>query len=84
MVIRAQGEAEAVRIIGEAQAANLQARGAAVAAFPGIVSLVTADRWNGALPLTMLGEHGVLPLLNLNMLSPSSEAASSHPKNGAQ
>lgn len=84
VVIRAQGEAEAVRIIGEAQAANLQARGAAVAAFPGIVSLVTADRWNGALPLTMLGEHGVLPLLNLNMLSPSSEAASSHPKNEAQ
>ena len=78
-VIRAQGEAEAVRIIGEAQAANLQARGAAVAAYPVIVQLVTADRWNGALPLTMLGERGVLPLLNLNALSPSSEMATPSP-----
>lgn len=78
-VIRAQGEAEAVRIIGEAQAANLQARGAAVAAYPVIVQLVTADRWNGALPLTMLGERGVLPLLNLNALAPSSEMATSSP-----
>ena len=78
-VIRAQGEAEAVRIIGEAQAANLQARGAAVAAYPVIVQLVTADRWNGALPLTMLGERGVLPLLNLNAESPPSAVATPRP-----
>ncbi len=66
-IIRAQGEAEAVRIIGEAQAASLQARGVAVAAYPAIVQLVAADRWNGVLPLTMLGEHGTVPFLALNL-----------------
>jgi regulator of protease activity HflC (stomatin/prohibitin superfamily) len=70
-VIRAQGEAEAVRVVGEAQAVSLQARGAAVAAHPAIVQLVVADRWNGVLPLTMLGEHGALPLFNLNPQSPA-------------
>ena len=72
VVIRAQGEAEAVRIIGEAQAASLHARGAAVAAYPVIVQLVAADRWNGTLPLTLLGEHGALPFLNLNTQFPAS------------
>jgi membrane protease subunit HflC len=70
-VIRAQGEAEAVRVVGEAQAVSLQARGAAVAAHPAIVQLVVADRWNGVLPLTMLGEHGGVPLFNLNPQSPA-------------
>lgn len=65
-IIRAQGEAEAVRLIGEAQALNLRARGEAVVSYPQIVQLVTADRWNGALPLTLLSEHGALPFLNLN------------------
>ncbi|MDS4028751.1 MAG: SPFH domain-containing protein [Candidatus Contendobacter sp.] len=65
-VIRAQGEAEAVRIIGEAQAASLQIRGAAVTAHPDVVSLVAADRWNGVVPQTLLGEHGAVPFLNLD------------------
>lgn len=69
-IIRAQGEAEAVRIVGEAQATSLQARGVAVAAHPGVVQLVTADRWNGVLPLTVLGEHGAVPLVNLGPASP--------------
>jgi len=73
-VIRAQGEAEAVRVIGEAQATSLHARGAAVAAYPRIVELVLADRWNGVLPLTVLGEHGALPLLNLNPSFPAVKA----------
>ncbi len=71
-VIRAQGEAEAVRVIGEAQAASLQIRGAAVTAHPGVVSLVAADRWNGVVPQTLLGEHGAVPFLNLD--SPTSPA----------
>lgn len=70
-IISAQGEAEAVRIIGEAQAASLHARGVVVAAYPGIVPLVAADRWNGALPLTMLGQGNALPLFNLNPLAPT-------------
>lgn len=78
-VIRAQGEAEAVRIVGEAQAVSLQARGAAVTAYPSIVSLVTADRWNGSLPLTLLGERGALPFLNLNPPVPVVDAAPSRP-----
>ena len=65
-VIRAQGEADAVRLIGEAQAASLRARGEVVTAYPGAVQLVTADRWNGILPQTMLGQQGALPFLNLN------------------
>ncbi len=72
-VIRAQGEAEAVRIVGEAQAASLQARGAAVAAHPGIVQLVAADRWNGVLPLTVLGEHGAVPFINLGPALPTAK-----------
>jgi regulator of protease activity HflC (stomatin/prohibitin superfamily) len=72
-VIRAQGEAEAVRIVGEAQAASLQARGAAVATHPGIVQLVAADRWNGVLPLTVLGEHGAVPFINLGPALPTAK-----------
>jgi len=70
-IIRAQGEAEAVRIVGEAQAASLQARGAAVAAHPDIVQLVATDRWNGVMPLTVLGEHGAIPFVNLGPVPPT-------------
>ncbi len=73
VVIRAQGEAEAVRIVGEAQAASLQARGAAVATHPGIVQLVAADRWNGVLPLTVLGEHGAVPFINIGPALPTAK-----------
>lgn len=81
-VIRAQGEAEAVRVVGEAQAASLQARGAAVAAYPAIVQLVAADRWNGVLPLTVLGEHGAVPFLNLNPSAPAPAPAVKPPASG--
>ena len=64
-VIRAQGEAEAVRLLGEAQAASLRARGEAVTAHPPVVELVKVDRWNGVLPLTVLGGGEALPLVNL-------------------
>jgi regulator of protease activity HflC (stomatin/prohibitin superfamily) len=74
-VIRAQGEGEAVRVIGEAQAASLQIRGAAVTTHPGVVSLVAADRWNGTVPQTLLGERGAVPFLNLdNPTSPARKA----------
>ncbi len=78
-VIRAQGEADAVRLIGEAQAASLHARGGAVAAYPRVVELVTAERWNGVLPLTVLGEHSAVPFLNLYPPSPTTKA----PESGA-
>jgi regulator of protease activity HflC (stomatin/prohibitin superfamily) len=74
-VVRAEGDAEAVKLVGEAQAASLRARGDAVAAHPAIVSLVTAERWTGSLPQTLLTEKGVLPFLNL--AEPSSGANSS-------
>lgn len=73
-VIRAEGEAEAVKIIGAAQATSLQARGLAVATYPGIVQLVGADRWNGALPQTLLGQGGALPFFNLNPPAPAPRA----------
>lgn len=69
-VIRAQGDAEAVRLLGEAQAASLRARGEAVTAHPQVVELAKADRWNGVLPLTVLGGGEALPLVNLPPPSP--------------
>ncbi len=80
-VIRAQGEAEAIQVVGAAQAASLRARGEAVAAYPRVVELVTADRWSGILPLTVLGERGAVPFLNLNSSVP---AMTTPPVNKAQ
>ena len=70
-IIRAQGDAEAVRLLGEAQAASLRARGAAVTDHPQVVDLTKADRWNGVMPLTVLGGREALPLINLNPPLPS-------------
>ncbi len=70
-VIRAQGEAEAVQMVGAAQAVSLRARGEAVAAYPPVISLVTAERWSGQLPQTLLGAQGLLPLLTLDAHAPT-------------
>ncbi|MBS1225523.1 MAG: hypothetical protein H6R24_2201 [Proteobacteria bacterium] len=74
-ILRAQGEAEVVRLLGEAQAASLRARGEAVTVHPQVVELTKADRWNGVMPLTVLGGREALPLVNLNPPLPLAKSA---------
>jgi regulator of protease activity HflC (stomatin/prohibitin superfamily) len=54
--LRLNGEAKAsnIKITGEAEAAAIEARGKALASNPNLVTLVQAERWNGALPTTMV------------------------------
>jgi regulator of protease activity HflC (stomatin/prohibitin superfamily) len=53
---RLNGEAKAanIKITGEAEAAAIEARGKALGNNPNLVTLVQAERWNGALPTTMV------------------------------
>jgi len=53
---RLNGEARAsnIRITGEAEAAAIEARAKALGTNPNLVTLVQAERWNGALPTTMV------------------------------
>jgi regulator of protease activity HflC (stomatin/prohibitin superfamily) len=51
---QAKAEADAVRLRGEAQASAIEARGRALRDNPGVVQLVQAEKWNGALPTTMV------------------------------
>ena len=51
---RATAEAEAIRIRGEAEALAIEARGRALQDNPQLIRLVQAERWNGALPTTMI------------------------------
>jgi regulator of protease activity HflC (stomatin/prohibitin superfamily) len=46
----AKAEADAIRMRGEAEAASINARGEALRDNPDLVHLITAERWNGALP----------------------------------
>lgn len=61
---KAQADAEAIRIKGDAEAAAIKARGDALKDNPGLVQLTQAERWNGALPTTMI-PGGATPMLNL-------------------
>lgn len=60
----AQAEADAIRLRGEAEASAIAARGKALRDHPDLVELVKAERWNGALPSTMLPGQGV-PMINV-------------------
>jgi regulator of protease activity HflC (stomatin/prohibitin superfamily) len=53
---RLSGEAKAsnIKITGEAEASAIEARGKALGNNPNLVTLVQAERWNGALPTTMV------------------------------
>ena len=61
---RATAEAEAIRIRGEAEASAIRARGEALRDNPSLVDLVQAERWNGALPTTMVPGSAV-PFMNV-------------------
>ena len=69
-ILSAQGRAEGIRLEGQARAAVLRMNAEILQTTPLVVELAKADRWNGALPLTLLEGANSLPLLSL----PSGEA----------
>jgi regulator of protease activity HflC (stomatin/prohibitin superfamily) len=64
--VRAQAEADAaaIRLKGSAEADAIRARGDALRENPNLVGLVTAEKWNGQLPQTML-PSGTVPFLDM-------------------
>lgn len=50
----AEAAAKATRLAGEAEADAIRARGAALRDNPALISLVTAEAWDGVLPSTMV------------------------------
>lgn len=56
---QAAAQADATRMKGEAEAAAIKAKGDALRQNPNLVELIKAERWNGALPQTMLPNSAV-------------------------
>jgi len=53
-VAQATAEARAITLTGNAEAEAINARGAALRDNPTLIDLVSAERWNGVLPTTMV------------------------------
>lgn len=51
---KATAEAQAILLRGEAEAESIRLRGEALSAFPGLVGLISAERWDGVLPSTFV------------------------------
>ncbi|MGV1944868.1 MULTISPECIES: prohibitin family protein [unclassified Agrobacterium] len=64
-VATAKANAEAVRLNGEAEAAAIKAKSDALASSPNLVELTKAEKWNGALPTTMVPD-ATLPFMRMN------------------
>jgi regulator of protease activity HflC (stomatin/prohibitin superfamily) len=64
-VLGAQGRAEAIRLEGESRAAVLRINAEILKTSPLVIDLARADRWNGALPSTLLEGTNVTPLLSV-------------------
>ena len=62
--LAAQAEAEAIRLRGDAEALAIDAKGKALRDNPNLVDLVQAEKWNGALPTTMI-PGGATPFLSV-------------------
>jgi regulator of protease activity HflC (stomatin/prohibitin superfamily) len=62
---RADANAYSVKAQGEAEAAAIRARGDALRDNPGLPGLVTAEKWDGHLPTTMVPGSGV-PFVKVN------------------
>jgi regulator of protease activity HflC (stomatin/prohibitin superfamily) len=69
-ILSAQGRAEGIRLEGEARASVLRMNAEILQTTPLVVELAKADRWNGALPLTLLEGSNSLPLLSLPSEAP--------------
>lgn len=59
----AKAQAESIRLKGAAEAEAIRLRGEALRDNPALVSLTTAERWDGKLPETMIPGGGV-PFIN--------------------
>ena len=68
---QAAAQADATRMKGEAEAAAIKAKGDALRQNPNLVELIKAERWNGALPQTMLPNSAV-PFIDVKN-NPASE-----------
>jgi regulator of protease activity HflC (stomatin/prohibitin superfamily) len=62
-ILQAEGEAEATRLKAVAQAEAITKRGEALKSNPQIIDLVRAERWDGKLPGTMIGDTKGLGLI---------------------
>jgi regulator of protease activity HflC (stomatin/prohibitin superfamily) len=64
-ITNAEAQAASVRLTAEANAAAIKLRGEAVAAYPKVIEMTLAERWNGAPPQTVLGSTGAVPFFQL-------------------
>jgi regulator of protease activity HflC (stomatin/prohibitin superfamily) len=65
--VTADANAYSVEVAGKATASAIKARGDALKDNPDLVHLITAEKWNGALPATMI-PGGTIPFLNVGSL----------------
>ena len=76
VVIQANAAAEAVlaNATAQAEATAIKAKGDALAANPSLVALIQAEKWDGALPTTMVPDSTV-PMLGMNktVIAPTKE-----------
>lgn len=63
-ILEAQGWAEARTLQGEAEASAIAAKGKALADNPALVQLISAEKWDGKLPASMV-PNGALPFVNV-------------------
>lgn len=63
-VAEAKAQAEATRLAGDAEAHAIRVRGEALRDNPDLIRLVTAERWDGILPTTML-PGGTIPFVDI-------------------
>lgn len=63
-VAEAKAQAEATILAGDAEASAIRAKGEALRDNPELISLVTAENWDGVLPTTML-PGGTVPFISV-------------------
>lgn len=63
-VAQAQAQATGTRLAGDAEADAIRAKAKALADNPALINLVQAEKWNGALPTTMI-PGGTLPFMQM-------------------
>ena len=80
---REQANAEAIRMRGEAEAAAIAARGKALQENPNLITLVTAEKWDGVLPQSMI-PGGAVPFLELSQGQTRPAAPAEQAEDGEQ
>jgi len=65
VVAGAKASAESTRLKGDAEASAIRAKGLALADNPALVALVSAEKWNGVLPTTMI-PSSVVPFVDVS------------------